>query len=354
MRVFNRSSLELAAAGNAGVGGSATQVSTRQATRWISGETSRPATESLRVLARMFPAETPEALLGPPRAEDAHPPQHHGGDRMPPLPTAQAPIAGSTLADTLFDAKLATFQQWQTTPWGRLRYSIAAANLTPHLQPGSRVLDVAGGNGLDAVELAARGHHVTIADISESALADARALAEKHGVGDRISTRLLSVDELAQQFAHNEFDVVLCHNLLQYVPDPKTLIAVLASMVASGGVVSVIAPNADADPLLTAVRNLDLDVALRQLDSPTRHTVTYGTETRACYAGSVTHDLAEAGLHLRAHCGIRSVCDLLVDDAVKNDPRFFVQLERLELAMATRAPYIHTARFFQLIATPKT
>ncbi|MFE9789939.1 hypothetical protein ACFYO7_31655 [Nocardia salmonicida] len=43
---------------------------------------------------------------------------------------------------------------------------------------------------------------------------------------------------------------------------------------------------------------------------------------------------------------------LLVDDARKNDPRFFERLERLEPAMATRAPYIYTARFFQLIAAP--
>lgn len=256
------------------------------------------------------------------------------------------------VSENVFDAKLATFQQWQTTPWGKLRYSIAAANLMPHLRQGSQVLDVAGGNGFDAIELAKRGHQVTIVDISEPALADARTLAEKQGVGDRISTRRLGVDELARHFANGQFDVVLCHNLIQYVPDPKTLIAVLAAMVAPNGVVSVIAPNADADPLLTAVRNLDLDQALRQLDSSTRHTVTYDTETRACYADSVTHDLAEAGLHLRAQCGIRSVCDLLVDDARKNDPRFFERLERLELAMATRAPYIYTARFFQLIAVP--
>ncbi len=157
-------------------------------------------------------------------------------------------------SETVFDAKLATFQQWQTTPWGKLRYSIAAANLMPHLHQGSRVLDVAGGNGFDAIELANDGHHVTIVDISEPALADARALAEKQGVGDQISTRLLGVDELAQHFANSQFDVVLCHNLIQYVPDPKTLIAVLAALVAPNGVVSVIAPNAYADPLRSQER----------------------------------------------------------------------------------------------------
>ncbi|MEW1737984.1 methyltransferase domain-containing protein [Nocardia beijingensis] len=46
---------------------------------------------------------------------------------------------------------------------------------TSHLPAGPlEILDVGGGNGLDARELAARGHHVTIADISEQSLAEAR------------------------------------------------------------------------------------------------------------------------------------------------------------------------------------
>ncbi|MFD3704458.1 class I SAM-dependent methyltransferase [Nocardia sp. NPDC058658] len=257
------------------------------------------------------------------------------------------------MTESVFDEKLATFRQWQASPWGKLRYTTAAANLTPHLPgTGLRILDVAGGNGLDAIELAARGHHVTVADISAPALAQARTLAEHQGLGDLIDTRVIDADSLGNAFRHNGFDAVLCHNLLQYVPDAGTLIESLASVVAPTGVVSVIAPNADADPLLTAVRNLDLTEALRQLDSPTRHTVTYDTETRACYADQVTTDLTVAGLRLVAHCGIRNVCDLIVDDERKHDPRFFAELERLELAMATRAPYIYTARFFQLIATP--
>ncbi|MEE1761369.1 hypothetical protein [Streptomyces sp. SP17KL33] len=32
-----------------------------------------------------------------------------------------------------FDAAMATWQEWQDAPWGRLRYSIAEANLLRHL-----------------------------------------------------------------------------------------------------------------------------------------------------------------------------------------------------------------------------
>lgn len=64
---------------------------------------------------------------------------------------------------------MATWQEWQEAPWGRLRYAVAEANLTRHLDGPEggrplRVLDLAGGDGGDALRLAARGHHVTVVD----------------------------------------------------------------------------------------------------------------------------------------------------------------------------------------------
>ncbi|WP_280493221.1 methyltransferase domain-containing protein [Nocardia asiatica] len=250
----------------------------------------------------------------------------------------------------VFDEKFGEFARWQASPWGRLRYTTAAANLIAHLPVGPlEILDVGGGNGLDALELAARGHRVTIADISEQSLAEARAAAADRGLDDRVTTRHTSLDTLGDEFGRDCFDVLLCHNLIQYLPDPAGVIAALAVPLRTDGVLSVIAPNADADPLLTAVRGLDPDGALRMLDAPTRYSVAYETTTCACYPDQVKADLAAAGFEVIAHRGIRTVCDYILDDDRKSDPEFYRQLERLELTLATRAPYIHLARFFQFI-----
>lgn len=76
---------------------------------------------------------------------------------------------------------MTAWQEWQDAPWGRLRYAIAEANLVRHLEgPGEgslRVLDLAGGDGGDAMRLAARGHHVTVVDYSPAMLAAATARA---------------------------------------------------------------------------------------------------------------------------------------------------------------------------------
>ncbi|MFF7644413.1 hypothetical protein [Streptomyces canus] len=75
-----------------------------------------------------------------------------------------------------FDIAMAAWQEWQDAPWGRLRHAIAEANLARHLGGDGgplRILDLAGGDGGDAVRLAARGRHVTIVDYAPAMLAAA-------------------------------------------------------------------------------------------------------------------------------------------------------------------------------------
>lgn len=255
---------------------------------------------------------------------------------------------------TVFDDRLAEFARWQDSPWGRLRYTVAAANLARHLhsEPQS-ILDLGGGNGREAVMLAEHGHHVTIADISEPSLTQARRHAADRGVADRITTRVCDICTVAEEFGPSTMDAVLVHNVLQYLPDTidtATTLTGLTTLVRPGGLISLLAPNADADPILTALRTLDLDEALRQLNSPTRYSGAYQTRTRACRAADMTTILGRAGIPEIHHYGIRAVCDAITDDDLKTDPDFYHKLERLELAMTDRSPYRDTARFFQLIA----
>lgn len=79
-----------------------------------------------------------------------------------------------------FDANLPAWLEWQRAPWGRLFYTVAQANLRRHLSDRPlRVLDVAGGNGPDAIVLARLGHEVTLVDFSAAMLDEARAQLEE-------------------------------------------------------------------------------------------------------------------------------------------------------------------------------
>ncbi|MEU6965721.1 methyltransferase domain-containing protein [Streptomyces chrestomyceticus] len=253
-----------------------------------------------------------------------------------------------------FNTAMSAWREWQDAPWGRLRYVLAEANLDHQLEglPAGplRVLDLAGGDGGDAVRLAARGHHVTIVDHAPAMLAAAAERAEASGLTEQITCVRADVHAMPANLATGEFDVVLCHSLLQYVDDAHPTLSAALAPLRSGGLFSVMALNRHAAPLNVAVREMDLAAALTALDTDQGRTRMFDSALTLHTAEEITSHLDGLGCRDVRHYGIRNVCDYITDDARKYDSVFYDGLERLELAMTARHPYMHTARAFQLIA----
>src|SRR5207248_11113168 len=109
------------------------------------------------------------------------------------------------------------------TPEGRLRLDLAFANLQEFLPQATRslfALDIGGGTGATAVRLAQLGFHVTVLDASVPMLDLARRAAREAGVPQRIALKHGDATQLAELFHADSFDVILCHNILEYVDDP--------------------------------------------------------------------------------------------------------------------------------------
>ncbi|MCH6163362.1 class I SAM-dependent methyltransferase [Streptomyces marispadix] len=256
---------------------------------------------------------------------------------------------------TPFDAALESWRAWQDAPWGRLRYATAEFNLARRLAPLGegplRVLDLAGADGGDAVRLLRRGHHVTIVDFSPGMLAAARERARRDGTDAGLDTVEADVLDLPEPVTSTRYDLVLCHNLLQYLDAPAPAVRSAVSLARRGGVVSVMALNRHATPLGLAVRSLDPAAALDALDRRRSHGVTFDAELTLHTAEEIARLLTAAGCAALEHCGIHNVNDHITDDGRKHDPEFYAALEALELAMTDRHPYPHTAKIFQLLAT---
>ncbi len=252
-----------------------------------------------------------------------------------------------------FDSAMTAWGQWQDSPWGRLRYTQAEANLARHLpDPGDgalRVLDLAGGDGGDAIRLATRGHHITIADYAPAMLTAARQRATDAGVADRVTCVEADINDLPSDVAYGDYDLVLCHNLLQYTDDTTATLTAALAPLRPGGLLSVIAVNRHSEPLRVAIQQTDPAAARAALDTGRTRTHTFGTTVTLRTADEITEVLDKLDASIHAHYGIRSVCDYITDQERKHDPAFFAELERLELAVADRQPYMHTARFFHLI-----
>jgi demethylmenaquinone methyltransferase/2-methoxy-6-polyprenyl-1,4-benzoquinol methylase len=140
----------------------------------------------------------------------------------------------------------------------RWRRSLVAA-IDPN--PGQRVLDVATGTGLVAVELVRRGCEVIGLDQSEEMLAGARA---KLMADPAVAAHLTLVRGEAEQlpFADGEFDALTFTYLLRYVDDRAATMRELARVVRPGGRIGMVEFGVPEKTLLRALWRVHTRVGL--------------------------------------------------------------------------------------------
>lgn len=116
-------------------------------------------------------------------------------------------------------------------PWTRLDaaegafgFRRACALLQAHLQPGSWLLDLAGGPGRYAIELARSGHHVALAGLSHTLLETARANAAEHGAAENIGAFAEVNATDLRRYPDGSFDAVGWSTVIDLgrLPEPMT------------------------------------------------------------------------------------------------------------------------------------
>ncbi|MEJ2637958.1 MAG: bifunctional 2-polyprenyl-6-hydroxyphenol methylase/3-demethylubiquinol 3-O-methyltransferase UbiG [Desulfosarcinaceae bacterium] len=97
---------------------------------------------------------------------------------------------------------------------------------------GQRVIDVGCGGGILSEPMARAGARVVGIDMCPPALAVARQHAADQGVAVTYLQR--SAEELARE-RPGAFDMVVCMELIEHVPDPASLVKACAALARSGG-----------------------------------------------------------------------------------------------------------------------
>lgn len=98
-----------------------------------------------------------------------------------------------------------------------------------------KIMTFGDGLGIDAYFLAQLGHEVTYFDVSQKCTEFARQIFE----GANLNVTMLTDPK---QLSPNNFDAVLCLDVLEHVPDPPSLVGWLTSLLREGGELIVHAP----------------------------------------------------------------------------------------------------------------
>jgi len=239
------------------------------------------------------------------------------------------------------------------TPGGRLRSDLTFANLHDFLPQQAkqplRALDLGCGTGATAVRLARLGIHVTAVDCSAAMLDIAQRAALEGGVAEKIVVKHGEAAQLASLFPARSFDVILCHNILEYVDDPGAVLRDAArALRGSSAIVSVLVRTQAGEVLKAAIRAGDLEEAENGLMAEWGEESLYGGRVRLFSNDYMQRMLKAASLTLIAERGVRVVADYL-PPAVSRDAEYQRILE-LERKLGMRPEFAAVARYRQCLA----
>ncbi len=258
---------------------------------------------------------------------------------------------------TRFDVGAEAWAEYNQRPLGRIRREVTWHNLAPSLldamDPGlrPRALDVGGGSGELALRLALHGYSVWLSDYAPAMLDRARQAAQElpGDVRARITYCHLSADQTAESFAPQFFDVITCHTLIEFLPDPRASLGALVGLLRDGGVLSVSFVNQHAEVLRQVWSSLDPYAALATLEKGCFCATLFDIPGVAYTAEKVGAWLCEMGLNVTGLYGVRVFADYVPRERL-DDPDFFDALLHLEKAVAARPPYNELARYIQMVA----
>jgi S-adenosylmethionine-dependent methyltransferase len=251
-----------------------------------------------------------------------------------------------------FESGVQKYADYLKTIEGRLRFDLAFANLRDFLPQDARslaALDLGGGTGDFAVRLAQLGVHVTLLDASLPMLDFAKRAAQEAGVADKIVLQHSDVARLPNLFSAGSFDVVLCHNILEYVDDPSAVSRNVAGVLRdSSSVISVLVRNQAGEVLKAAIRDGDLTKAEHNLTAEWGHESLYGGNVRLFTVEGLRAMLAVASLEITAERGVRVVSDYLPASISKENE--YERIFELERKLGMRAEFAAVARYTHCLA----
>ena len=256
--------------------------------------------------------------------------------------------------DERFQDRAQEYAAYLASPEGRLRADMAFANLReflppPHSDEQRHALDVGGGTGAAAVRLASLGYRVTQLDSSQAMLEIAKRTADQAGVADKVTLQNGDAAQLTRLFPTTSFDVVLCHNILEYVEEPGRVVHQAARVLRNASaILSIVVRNQAGEVLKAAIQAGDLGAAEANLTAEWGVESLYGGNVRLFTPNSLRSTLSRASLELIAERGIRVIADYLPPD-ISRDSEYGRILE-LERKLGSRPEYAGIARYTHCLA----
>ena len=207
--------------------------------------------------------------------------------------------------------------------------TVVAARVAATGRSALDIVDVGGGTGILSVPFAALGHNVTVVDPSPDALAAAQRRAAEAGA--RLTSVQGEAGSLDSVAGPATADLVICHNVLEYVEEPAEAMNAIARVLRPSATVSVLASNAVAAVLQRALAGRFAEARRMLTDSA-------ASTPRRFTLPELTALVEEAGLRAGEAHGLRIFGGLVPGALLESDAAAAEALRALEEAAASTPP----------------
>ncbi len=252
-----------------------------------------------------------------------------------------------------FESGAEKYAAYLETPEGRLRSDLAFANVQDFIAlPAAKhslcALDVGCGTGAAAVRLARLGMHVTLLDSSSAMLDIAKRAAQEANVADKVVLQHRDAASVTSSFPAASFDVILCHNVLEFVDDPIAFLRGAARLLrGSSAILSVLVRNQAGEVFKAAIQAGDLAAAENNLTAEWGQESLYGDRVRLFTPDGLRAMLTVASLAVIAERGVRVLADYLPTQISRTAE--YERIFALERKLGSRPDYAAVARYTQFL-----
>lgn len=253
-----------------------------------------------------------------------------------------------------FESGADKYAAYLETPEGRLRSDLAFANVQDVLsrrpvKDGLCALDLGCGTGATAVRLARLGNHVTLLDSSRAMLDMAKRTAGEAGVADKVILRQGDATQLANFFEPKSFDVILCHNILEYVDEPGAVLRGAARALRDpSAILSILVRNQAGEIMKAVIQSGDLAAVENSLTAELAQERLYGGTLRLFQPDSLQQMLRAASLATIAERGVRIIADYLPHQVSRIEE--YERIFELERKLSSRPEFVAVSRYIHYLA----
>lgn len=213
----------------------------------------------------------------------------------------------------------------------------------PNIEKGGlSILDAGAGQGNLALQLAQKNHQLTLCDVSENMLDDAKNSFAKHELEKDTKFINCSVQKLIEQ-SEQQYDVVLFHAVLEWLVEPKETLKQLLSLIRPNGYLSLMFYSRTGLIYQNLTRG-NFDYVLNDTLAGEGKTL---TPTNPQDPLEVQQWLEDANLTILNKSGVRVFYDGLSRDRRKSINE--EQLYELEKEYSRKEPYCSLARYVHIL-----